>query len=105
MCTFLYNILAAIIRSLGDSKTPVIFLAISSGINIVLDLVFVMVFDMGVEGPAIATVLAQGVSGIICLWYMYRKFPVLHASREEWRPEFSYMGKLCYIGFPMGLQN
>lgn len=103
-CTFLYNILAAIIRSLGDSKTPVIFLAISSGINIVLDLVFVMVFDMGVEGPAIATVLAQGVSGIICLWYMYRKFPVLHASREEWRPEFSYMGKLCYIGIPMGLQ-
>ncbi|MDY4545963.1 MAG: MATE family efflux transporter, partial [Candidatus Choladocola sp.] len=83
---------------------PVIFLAISSGINIVLDLVFVLVFDMGVEGPAIATVLAQGVSGIICLWYMYRKFPVLHASREEWRPEFSYMGKLCYIGIPMGLQ-
>ena len=103
-CTFLYNILAAIIRSLGDSKTPVIFLAISSGINIVLDLVFVLVFDMGVEGPAIATVLAQGISGIICLWYMYRKFPVLHASREEWRPEFSYMGKLCYIGIPMGLQ-
>ncbi len=103
-CTFLYNILAAIIRSLGDSKTPVIFLAISSGINIVLDLVFVLVFDMGVEGPAIATVLAQGISGIICLWYMYRNFPVLHASREEWRPEFSYMGKLCYIGIPMGLQ-
>ena len=103
-CTFLYNILAAIIRSLGDSKTPVIFLAISSGINIVLDLVFVLAFDMGVEGPAIATVLAQGISGIVCLWYMYRKFPVLHASREEWRPELSYMGKLCYIGVPMGLQ-
>ena len=103
-CTFLYNILAAIIRSLGDSKTPVIFLAISSGINIVLDLVFVLAFDMGVEGPAIATVLAQGISGIICLFYMYRNFPVLHASRDEWRPEFSYMGKLCYIGIPMGLQ-
>ena len=103
-CTFLYNILAAIIRSLGDSKTPVIFLAISSGSNIVLDLVFVLVFDMGVEGPAIATVLAQGISGIICLWYMYRKFPVLHASRDEWKPELHYMGKLCYIGVPMGLQ-
>ena len=103
-CTFLYNILAAIIRSLGDSKTPVVFLAVSSGINIVLDLVFVLAFDMGVEGPAIATVLAQGISGIVFLWYMYRKFPVLHASREEWRPELSYMGKLCYIGVPMGLQ-
>lgn len=103
-CTFLYNILAAIIRSLGDSKTPVIFLAISSGINIVLDLVFVLVFDMGVEGPAIATVLAQGISGIICLFYMYRNFPVLHASRDEWKPELHYMGKLCFIGIPMGLQ-
>ena len=103
-CTFLYNILAAIIRSLGDSKTPVIFLAISSGINIVLDLVFVLAFDMGVEGPAIATVLAQGISGIICLFYMYRKFPVLHASRDEWKPELHYMGKLCFIGIPMGLQ-
>ena len=103
-CTFLYNILAAIIRSLGDSKTPVIFLAISSGINIVLDLVFVLAFDMGVEGPAIATVLAQGISGIICLCYMYRNFPVLHASRDEWKPELHYMGKLCFIGIPMGLQ-
>ena len=103
-CTFLYNILAAIIRSLGDSKTPVIFLAISSGINIVLDLVFVLVFDMGVEGSAIATVLAQGISGIICLFYMYRNFPVLHASRDEWKPELHYMGKLCFIGIPMGLQ-
>lgn len=103
-CTFLYNILAAIIRSLGDSRTPVVFLAISSGINIVLDLVFVLIFGMGVEGPAIATVLAQGISGIICLFYMHRKFPVLHANRDEWKPELSYMGKLCYIGIPMGLQ-
>ena len=100
----LYNILASILRALGNSKVPLYFLILSAMLNIVLDLVFVLVFDMGVEGPAIATVLAQGVSGIICLWYMYRKFPVLHASREEWRPEFSYMGKLCYIGIPMGLQ-
>ena len=101
-CTFLYNILAGIIRSLGDSKTPVLFLAIASAINIGLDLIFVLLF--GVEGPAIATVLAQGISGIICLFYMYRKFPVLHASRDEWKPELHYMGKLCFIGIPMGLQ-
>lgn len=103
-CTFLYNILAGIIRSLGDSKTPVLFLAIASAINIGLDLIFVLLFGMGVEGPAIATVLAQGISGIICLFYMYRKFPVLHASRDEWKPELHYMGKLCFIGIPMGLQ-
>ena len=103
-CTFLYNILAGIIRSLGDSKTPVLFLAIASAINIGLDLIFVLLFGMGVEGPAIATVLAQGISGIICLFYMYRNFPVLHASRDEWKPELHYMGKLCFIGIPMGLQ-
>ena len=103
-CTFLYNILAGIIRSFGDSKTPVLFLAIASAINIGLDLIFVLLFGMGVEGPAIATVLAQGISGIICLFYMYRKFPVLHASRDEWKPELHYMGKLCFIGIPMGLQ-
>ncbi len=103
-CTFLYNILAGIIRSLGDSKTPVLFLAIASAINIGLDLIFVLLFGMGVEGPAIATVLAQGISGIICLFYMYRKYPVLHASRDEWKPELHYMGKLCFIGIPMGLQ-
>ena len=103
-CTFLYNILAGLIRSLGDSKTPVLFLAIASAINIGLDLIFVLLFGMGVEGPAIATVLAQGISGIICLFYMYRKFPVLHASRDEWKPELHYMGKLCFIGIPMGLQ-
>lgn len=103
-CTFLYNILAGIIRSLGDSKTPVLFLAIASAINIGLDLIFVLLFGMGVEGPAIATVLAQGISGIICLFYMYRKFPVLHVSRDEWKPELHYMGKLCFIGIPMGLQ-
>lgn len=103
-CTFLYNILAGIIRSLGDSQTPVIFLAVSSVINIVLDLVFVLLFHMGVEGPALATVISQGVSGAVCLVYMWKKFPILHASRSEWKPALSYMGKLCYIGIPMGLQ-
>ncbi len=103
-CTILYNVLAAIIRSLGDSRTPVIFLAVSSGINIVLDLVFIVVFRMGVEGPALATVISQGVSGVICLWYVREKFEILKMSREELRPRSSYMYKLCYMGIPMGLQ-
>lgn len=103
-CTFLYNILAGIIRSLGDSKTPVVFLAISSILNIVLDVVFILCFHMSVEGPAWATVISQGVSGLICLCYMRKKFPVLRATKEEWKPDGRYMGKLCYIGIPMGLQ-
>ncbi|EET61081.1 MATE efflux family protein [Marvinbryantia formatexigens DSM 14469] len=103
-CTFLYNILAAVIRSLGDSRTPVVFLALSSLINIVLDIVFIVVFHMNVEGPALATVISQGVSGLICLWYIRRKFPILRMSREEWQPKRNYIWKLCYIGIPMGLQ-
>ena len=103
-CTFLYNILAGIIRSLGDSRTPVVFLAISSVLNIVLDIVFILVFDMGVEGPALATVISQGVSGMICLFYMKKKFPVLKMAREEWKPDIKYIKRLCFIGIPMGLQ-
>ncbi|MBS6397625.1 MAG: MATE family efflux transporter [Clostridiales bacterium] len=102
--TFLYNILAGIIRSLGDSRTPVVFLAISSLLNIVLDFAFILIFHMNVEGPALATVISQGVSGLICLWYMKKKFPILKATREEWKPDVKYMKKLCFIGIPMGLQ-
>lgn len=103
-CTFLYNILAGIIRSLGDSKTPVVFLAVSSILNIVLDIVFILLLDMNVEGPAWATVISQGVSGVICLFYMKKKFPILKATKEEWKPDRKYMRRLCAIGIPMGLQ-
>ena len=103
-CTILYNILAAIIRSLGDSKTPVVFLAISSGLNILLDLVFIVLFHMGVEGPALATVISQGVSGVICYLYMKKKFEILRMSRDEIRPRASYMITLCHMGVPMGMQ-
>jgi putative MATE family efflux protein len=103
-CTFLYNMLAAIIRSLGDSRTPVVFLAISSVLNIVLDLVFILCFHMSVDGPALATVISQGVSGLICLCYMRKKFPILKATKEEWKPDGKYMKRLCSMGIPMGLQ-
>lgn len=102
--TYLYNMLAGIIRSLGDSRTPVIFLALSSALNIVLDLVFILPLQMGVAGAALATVISQGISGVICLWYMKRKFPILSISREEWRPRAHYLQKLCLMGIPMGLQ-
>lgn len=102
--TFLYNILAAIIRSLGDSRTPVVFLALSSLLNIVLDLVFILIFGMGVAGPALATVISQAVSGAVCFFYMKKKFAVLRITGEEWKPRRHYMGNLCYMGIPMGLQ-
>ncbi len=103
-CTFLYNLVAGIIRSLGDSKTPVVFLAISSLINIILDIVSILGLHMGVEGPALATVISQGVSGLICLFYMKKKYPILHTTKEEWRMDGKYMKRLCFMGIPMGLQ-
>lgn len=103
-CTFLYNMLAAIARALGDSRTPLVFLAISSLLNIALDCLFMMVFHIGVEGAALATVIAQGVSGVICLIYMKKKFEILKLEKDEWQIRISYMKHLCGIGFPMGLQ-
>ena len=103
-CTFLYNMLAAILRSMGDSRTPLYFLAISSVINIVLDIAFILVLHTGVEGPALATVISQGLSGIICFFYMKKKFTILKISGEEWKPRRYHMWNLCFIGIPMGLQ-
>ena len=102
--TFLYNVTAAIIRSLGDSRSPVVFLAIASGINIVLDIVFIVAFHMWVEGPALVTVISQGISGLLSLFYMKKKFEILRISKEEWKMRGSYMKTLCYMGIPMGLQ-
>lgn len=100
----LYNILAAILRSLGDSKTPVLFLALSSVLNIGLDIISIKLWGMGVNGTALATVISQGVSGVICFFYMKKQFTVLQMSREERRPDGAKMKRLCYMGIPMGLQ-
>jgi len=100
----LYNILAAILRSLGDSKTPVLFLALSSVLNIGLDIISIKLWGMGVDGTALATVISQGVSGVICFFYMKKRFTVLQMSREERRPDRAKMKRLCYMGIPMGLQ-
>ena len=99
---YLYNLLSAIIRSLGDSKSPLIFLGISSALNIVLDLLLVM--PMGVAGTAVATVVSQGISGILCLFYMRKKFDILHFEREDWKLEKRFVLRLCGMGIPMGLQ-
>ena len=83
--TYLYNTLAGIIRALGDSRTPVYFLILSSLINIVLDLFFIVQIGAGTAGAAYATVIAQAVSGILCLIYMKKKFDILKMHREETR--------------------
>ena len=102
--TFLYNLLAGIIRSLGDSRTPVYFLALSSVLNIGLDFALILWFHTGVAGAAIATVLSQGISGAACLALMVKRYPVLHMSRGERRLSLSSCRILCLMGVPMGLQ-
>ena len=100
----LYNMAAGILRSLGDSKTPLYFLIVSSVINIILDLVFIINFKMGVAGAAYATNIAQGISAILCLIYSYKKFPVLRIKKEDFKFGTAYISKHLKIGIPMGLQ-
>lgn len=100
----LYNLLSGIIRSLGDSRTPLYFLILSSLLNVGLDVVFIVTFHMGVAGAGWATLLSQLVSGLLCLLYMAKRLPVLKLNREDltYRPEFAR--RLLVMGLPMGLQ-
>ncbi len=99
-----YNVLAGIIRSVGDSKTPLYFLVISAMLNIFLDLFFIRVLKTGIPGAAYATVIAQGVSGISCFFYMRAKFDILILRKEDYRVEAKKMRALLGVGVPMGLQ-
>ena len=101
---FLYNMTAAILRSLGDSRTPVAFLVMAAILNIFLDVFCIVVLSMGVEGAAVATVVSQAIAGIACLLYMWKKFTILKLTKDEWRWSRDYVGKLCNMGIPMGLQ-
>lgn len=100
--TILYNMVSGIIRSLGDSIMPLVFLIISSLANIVLDVIFILQF--GVLGAALATVIAQGASGIISLVYLVKKYDILRMTKEEKRFDIDCIRTLCGMGVPMGLQ-
>lgn len=102
--TFFYNLLSSVIRALGDSKTPFWFLLLATILNIILDLLFILVFGWGVMGAAIATVFSQGVSAILCYVYMNRKFEILQSTSKERKFQPRLAKTLLYIGVPMGLQ-
>lgn len=102
--TAAYNSLAAFLRALGDSKSPLYFLIISAVINVGLDIAFIVCFGMGVEGCAYATVIAQGISALLCFVYILKKFPILHLKKEDFRISFRSFGYLLALGIPMGLQ-
>ena len=102
--TILYNLLSGYLRSLGNSVIPVIFLIIAAVLNIGLDLLFILVFNMGVFGAAFATVLSQGVSGVLCIIYIAKNVPLLHVSRNDLELDSSYVRNLMVMGLPMGFQ-
>lgn len=102
--TLFYNLLAGIIRAVGDSKTPLYFLIISALLNIALDLIFIAVLKWGIPGAAYATVISQGVSGILCFFYMEAKFEILRLRKKDKVLSGQKVISLLGIGVPMGLQ-
>ena len=100
----LYNLLSSILRALGNSKVPLYFLILAALLNIVLDLVFIIVFHMGAAGAAYATVISQGVSGILCLVYIIKAVPVLKMHREDWTMDWKMARIQLSIGLPMAFQ-
>lgn len=95
---------AAVLRALGDGRSPLYFLIISAVINAGLDVLFIVRFHMGVEGCAYATVIAQGISALLCLGYIVWKFDILKLQKVDFRFDFSMSRRLLSIGVPMGLQ-
>lgn len=102
--TVFYNMISNILRALGDSRTPLYFLIFSSLLNVVLDVVFIVPFDMDVAGAAWATVLAQAISAALCIVFALKRFTILHLSAREWRFSAETAWRHLKVGFPMGFQ-
>ena len=99
-----FNLLSGFLRSLGDSRTPLIAMTTAALCNIGLDILFVAVFRWGVNGVSIATVLSQCLSSLICLAAL-RKLPVLQLSPADWKPDPRMMRRLMLLGAPVAFQN
>lgn len=102
--TFLFNLTSGMIRALGNSRTPLVILLISSVLNVVMDLVFILNFHLGVAGAALATVLSQLIAGVICVAYIVKKVDMLHLQKDELRLQKREILELFNAGVPMGLQ-
>lgn len=99
-----YNLCASVLRAIGNSRTPLVAMLCASGINVGLDLLFVIVFRWGVIGAAAATLIAQGFACAVCFFAM-RKLPYVHLDRQDWKPQLSLWGHLMRLAMPMAFQN
>lgn len=100
----LYNVLSAVLRAVGDSRTPFIFLVICTFLNIGLDVFFIVCLKMGVLGASVATITAQAVSGLLCALVIVRNFEILRVRREDRRLDRGHFVRLIAMAVPMGLQ-
>lgn len=100
--TMYYNTFSSILRSVGDSKTPLFFLIFSSALNVAGDLICVAIFDMGVQGAAIATVFAQTVSAILTMIFIKTKYKEIWPKKEDWKYDKDVVKRLLMIGIPSG---
>jgi len=100
-----YNGVSALLRAIGDSKTPLYFLILSSIVNVCLDLVFVLAFDMGVVGVALATIIAQAVSAVASMIYAYHKVSYFKLSKTDLKPDRSMIKDSFRLGSPVAMQN
>ena len=105
VCVAAYNWINSVMRALGDSKTPLIFLAVSTVLNVCLDLLFVIVFKAGVGGAALATILSQGVSAVGCIIYCFKTNPDIRPKRDELHTDPVLMKKCVTTGLPIAAQN
>lgn len=103
--TMLYNMEASLLRAIGNSVVPLLFLAFSSVLNIILDVWFLGSLHMGIQGASIATVLAQAVSALLGLFYLYRSYPLLRFSFDSLRTGFSFALDVFFNGLSMALMN
>ncbi|MCL2864479.1 MAG: MATE family efflux transporter [Lachnospiraceae bacterium] len=104
MISMLFNLLGNIIRALGDSKTPLYFLAISSVLNIITNYIFIVIIGTGLAGVALGTLISQFASVVMCLIYIHKKLPILRLNREDWQVVWSDIKEHIKVAIPMGFQ-
>lgn len=105
LATMLFNVLSNVLRALGDSRTPLLFLSVGCVFNIVLDLILILFTPLGVMGAGVATVAAQLFSGLACLWYIAKRFPILRLSRQDWKLTRHDVVQHLRIGLPIAFQT
>lgn len=102
--TVFYNMVSSILRALGDSKIPLLFLIMASIINVVADFVFILAFDMGVAGAGWATIMSQLLSAVACCIYMFKKYEILKISKSDFKVSWRFCWQHLAVGLPMAFQ-